>query len=42
MLAQKIGQMPIIVLEQIEEVDLVIEVSEQLGIKPILGVRAKT
>ncbi len=41
MLAQKIGQMPIIVLEQIEEVDLVIEVSEQLGIKPILGVRAK-
>ncbi|MDJ0694148.1 biosynthetic arginine decarboxylase [Mastigocoleus sp. MO_188.B34] len=41
MLAQKIGQMPIIVLEQIEEVDLVIEVSEQLGIKPVLGVRAK-
>ena len=41
MLAQKIGQMPIIVLEQIEEVDLVIEVSQQLGIKPILGARAK-
>lgn len=41
MLAQKIGQMPIIVLEQIEEVDLVIEVSKQLGIQPVLGVRAK-
>jgi arginine decarboxylase len=41
MLAQRLGQTPIIVLEQIEEVDLVIEVSQQLGIKPIVGVRAK-
>ncbi|MDJ0615477.1 MAG: biosynthetic arginine decarboxylase [Calothrix sp. MO_192.B10] len=41
MLAQKLGQNPIIVLEQIEEVDLVIQVSQQLGIKPIVGVRAK-
>ncbi|MBE9213430.1 biosynthetic arginine decarboxylase [Plectonema cf. radiosum LEGE 06105] len=41
MLAQRLGQTPIIVLEQIEEVDLVIEVSRQLEIKPILGVRAK-
>ncbi|HLP91621.1 MAG TPA: biosynthetic arginine decarboxylase [Nostocaceae cyanobacterium] len=41
MLAQKLGQTPIIVLEQIEEVDLVISVSHQLGIKPILGIRAK-
>ena len=41
MLAQKLGQTPIIVLEQIEEVDLVIKVSQQLGIKPIVGVRAK-
>ncbi|MEM7726638.1 MAG: biosynthetic arginine decarboxylase [Cyanobacteria bacterium P01_A01_bin.45] len=41
MLAQKLGQMPIIVLEQIEEVDLVIQVSRQLGIEPIVGVRAK-
>ncbi|GAB1537747.1 hypothetical protein NUACC21_04010 [Scytonema sp. NUACC21] len=41
MLAQRLGQTPIIVLEQIEEVDLVIEVSRQLGIKPIVGVRAK-
>jgi arginine decarboxylase len=41
MLAQKLGQTPIIVLEQIEEVDLAIAASDQLGIKPILGVRAK-
>ncbi|PNK03500.1 arginine decarboxylase [Cylindrospermopsis raciborskii S07] len=41
MLAQKLGQTPIIVLEQIEEVDLAIAASAQLGIKPILGVRAK-
>ncbi|MDM9379978.1 biosynthetic arginine decarboxylase [Chlorogloeopsis sp. ULAP01] len=41
MLAQRLGQTPIIVLEQIEEVDLVIEVSQQLGIQPIVGVRAK-
>ena len=41
MLAQRLGQTPILVLEQIEEVDLVIEVSHQLEIKPILGIRAK-
>lgn len=41
MLAQRLGQTPIIVLEQSEEVDLVIEASQKLGIQPILGVRAK-
>lgn len=41
MLATRLGQTPIIVLEQIEEVDLAIEASRQLGIQPILGVRAK-
>lgn len=41
MLAQRLGQTPIIVLEQIEEVDLVIGSARNLGIKPILGVRAK-
>jgi arginine decarboxylase len=41
MLAQRLGQTSIIVLEQIEEVDLVIAAHQQLGIKPILGVRAK-
>lgn len=40
-LAQRLGYTPIIVLEQIEEVDLAIEAGEKLGVKPILGVRAK-
>ncbi|MBD2093141.1 biosynthetic arginine decarboxylase [Microcoleus sp. FACHB-1515] len=41
MLAQRLGHTPIIVLEQIEEVDLVIAASQKLDIQPILGVRAK-
>lgn len=41
LLAQKIGQQIIIVLEQIEEVAVVIEVSRKLKIKPVVGVRAK-
>jgi arginine decarboxylase len=40
-LAQRLGQIPIIVLEQLEEVALVIEAGHKLGIQPILGVRAK-
>lgn len=40
-LAQKLGQTPIIVLEQIEEVELAIEAAQSLGIEPNLGVRAK-
>jgi arginine decarboxylase len=40
-LAQQLGQIPIIVLEQVEEVPLVIEAGRKLGIRPILGVRAK-
>ncbi len=41
LLAQRLGQTAIIVLEQIEEVDLVMVASQQLGIRPIVGVRAK-
>ena len=41
MLSQRLGQTPIIVLEQLEEVDLVIAASQHLHIRPILGVRAK-
>jgi arginine decarboxylase len=41
MLAQRLGQTPMIVLEQIEEVQLVVEASRALGIEPFLGVRAK-
>ena len=41
LLAAKLGQTPIIVLEQIEEVNLAIQVSRELAIVPTLGVRAK-
>lgn len=40
-LAQRLGQTPIIVIEQVEEVQLVIDASRKLGIEPILGMRAK-
>jgi len=40
-LAQRLGHIPIIVLEQVEEVELAIAAARKLGIKPILGVRAK-
>jgi arginine decarboxylase len=41
MLGQRLGQTVIIVLEQPEEVDLVIEASGRLGIRPVVGIRAK-
>ena len=41
LLATRLGQKAIIVLEQLEEVQLVIEAARQLGIEPLLGVRAK-
>ncbi len=40
-LGQRLGQKPIIVLEQIEEVDVAIATAKRLGIQPHLGVRAK-
>jgi len=40
-LAQRLGQIPIIVLEQVEEVEVAIAAGRRLGIRPILGVRAK-
>jgi arginine decarboxylase len=41
MLARRLGHTPIIVLEQIEEVEMVIEASRHLQVQPILGIRAK-
>lgn len=41
MLAQRLGQTPIIVIEQLEEVQMALAASRKLGIEPILGVRAK-
>ncbi len=40
-LARRLGQTPIIVLEQVEEASIVIQASQKLGISPILGIRAK-
>ncbi len=40
-LAQRLGHIPIIVLEQAEEVEMAIETARKLGVKPILGIRAK-
>lgn len=40
-LARRLGKNCIIVLEQLEEVTEVISVSKRLGIRPVLGVRAK-
>ncbi|PSN19971.1 biosynthetic arginine decarboxylase, partial [filamentous cyanobacterium CCP5] len=41
MLGQRLGLVPIIVLEQLDEVDLVVNASRRLNMQPILGVRAK-
>jgi arginine decarboxylase len=40
-LGRRLGKTPIIVLEQMEEVEVAIAASHALGIEPILGVRAK-
>lgn len=40
-LARRLGQTCIIVIEQLEEVDLAIQISRKLGIQPLLGVRVK-
>ncbi|MGK7900701.1 MAG: biosynthetic arginine decarboxylase [Hormoscilla sp.] len=40
-LAQRLGKKIIIVLEQLSEVQMVIAASRELGIKPIVGIRAK-
>ena len=41
LLATKLGQKIIIVIEQAEELDLIAKIAKKLAIKPILGVRAK-
>ena len=41
MLAQKLGQTAIVVMEQVQEVEQVIEASKKLGVKPVVGIRAK-
>ncbi len=41
MLARKLGRNCIVVVEKSDEVDLVLDVSEKLGIEPVIGVRCK-
>ncbi len=41
LLAQRLGQTPIVVIEKLNEVHLVLQAAQKLGIKPIVGVRAK-
>ena len=41
LVAQKFDKTVIVVLERVEEVDVVLRASEKLGIRPLLGVRAK-
>jgi arginine decarboxylase len=41
LLSTQLGYKPIIVIEQLSELQLAIDLSQKLGVKPILGVRAK-
>ncbi len=41
LLAQKLGRTPIIVMDRFHELDLVLRVSQELGIRPHIGIRAK-
>ncbi|MFP5502976.1 MAG: biosynthetic arginine decarboxylase, partial [Candidatus Sericytochromatia bacterium] len=41
LLAQRLGQTPIIVIEKLNEIQLVLQAAKKLGIKPLIGVRAK-
>ena len=40
-LARKIGLQPIIVIEQVDEIDRIISASKKLGAAPLIGIRAK-
>jgi arginine decarboxylase len=41
LLAQRLGRLPIIVIDRIGELDLIINASRRLGIRPHIGVRVK-
>jgi arginine decarboxylase len=41
LMAQKLGRNPIIVIEKSSEFKLVVEVSRRVGIRPVIGMRAK-
>lgn len=41
LLARRLGYQTIVVIEQLSELDLVIDIAKSLGIKPVIGLRAK-
>lgn len=41
LLAQRLGQKPIIIIEKLHELDMVLEASRKLGIRPLIGARSK-
>ncbi len=41
LLAQRLGRTPVIVIDRFHELDLVIKVAAELGIRPHIGIRAK-
>ena len=41
LLARKLGRNCIIVVEKMDEIDLILEIAQQLGTEPVIGVRAK-
>jgi arginine decarboxylase len=41
LLAQRLGRTPIIVIDRFQELDLAIQISRELGVRPHLGVRAR-
>ncbi|MBI4954003.1 MAG: biosynthetic arginine decarboxylase [Myxococcales bacterium] len=41
LLAQRLGRTPIIVVDRFRELELIIQISKELGIKPHIGVRAR-
>ncbi len=40
-LARKLGRQPVVVIEQLDEVERIIDASRQLGAAPLIGLRAK-
>lgn len=41
LLAQQLGRNPILVIDRFEELELVLEIAKDLGVKPSLGIRAR-
>ncbi len=41
LMAQKLGRNPIIVVEKFSEFPLIVEISNRVGVKPVIGMRAK-